>query len=229
MRRDGNAQPPEPLPAPGTTEFVKREPRQLGRPQSGDSEETRQRILRGARRCFATYGYAATSNRLIADETGLTAAAVYHHFGRKKDLMIAVYETTYTENYQLMQAAIKNAPSLVDKLQGILDVIHQSLAKDPAQATFMFVARDEARRHQELAELADDHLFAALFSQIFDQAVGDGELLPKDAVNLRGALQAMTFGLARLGNDTSVAAHKIATDGCKQLIAASLRISPHPS
>jgi len=55
---------------------------------------------------------------------------------------------------------------LVDKLQSILDVVHQSLAEDPAQATFMFVARDEARRHQELAELADDRLFATLFAQI---------------------------------------------------------------
>jgi AcrR family transcriptional regulator len=185
--------------------------------------------LQGARRCFATYGYAATSNRLIADETGLTAAAVYHHFGRKKDLMTAVYETTYTENYELMQAAIENATSLVEKLQSILDVVHQSLAEDPAQATFMFVARDEARRHQELADLADDHLFATLFAQIFDQAVTDGELLPEQAVHLRGALQAITFGLARLGNDTSVATHKIATEGCKQLIAASLHTSTNPS
>jgi AcrR family transcriptional regulator len=41
------------------------------------------------RRCFAACGYAATSDRLIAEETGLTAVAIYHHFGRKKDLMLA--------------------------------------------------------------------------------------------------------------------------------------------
>jgi hypothetical protein len=69
MRRDRNVQPSVPLPQRGTTELVKRQPRQLGRPLSGDSEETRQHIRRGARRCFATCGYAATSNRLIVEET----------------------------------------------------------------------------------------------------------------------------------------------------------------
>jgi AcrR family transcriptional regulator len=222
MPRDRDVQPSVPPPPHGMAELVKRQPRLLGRPVSGDGEETRQHILRGARKCFATYGYAATGNRLIAAETGVSPAAIYHHFGRKKDLMVAVYEATLTENYALMQAAVEKATSLVDRLQNILDVVHRSLADDPAQATFMFVARDEARRHEELAELADDRLFAALFAQIFDQAVTDGELLPDDAIHLRGALQAITFGLARLGNDTSTATHKLATEGCKLLIVASL-------
>jgi AcrR family transcriptional regulator len=54
-----------------------------GRPAGVDGAETRERILRAARSCFAAYGYAATTNRMIAERTGVTTAAIHHHFGRK--------------------------------------------------------------------------------------------------------------------------------------------------
>jgi AcrR family transcriptional regulator len=205
--------------------LVKRQPRLLGRPLSGDSEETRrQHVRRGARRCFATYGYAATSNHLIAEETGLSAAAVYHHFGRKKDLMVAVYEATFAENYELMQAATRKATSLVDKLLSILDVVHQSLAEDPARqrSCSSYATRLATTKSSPSWPTTG---YSLLYLRGSDLAVNDGELLPEDAIHLRGALQAITFGLARRGNDTSVATHKIATEGCKQLIAASLHTS----
>ncbi|MEU4164351.1 TetR family transcriptional regulator [Actinoplanes sp. NPDC026670] len=49
--------------------------------------DTRDRILTVALRLFATQGYATTSLREIADELGVTKAALYFHFKTKEDIL----------------------------------------------------------------------------------------------------------------------------------------------
>lgn len=49
--------------------------------------DTRQRILDVAAHLFATRGFAGTSTRDIADELGVTKAALYYHFASKNVLL----------------------------------------------------------------------------------------------------------------------------------------------
>lgn len=49
--------------------------------------DTRSRILSVALRLFASQGYANTSLREIADELGVTKAALYFHFKTKEDIV----------------------------------------------------------------------------------------------------------------------------------------------
>jgi AcrR family transcriptional regulator len=49
--------------------------------------DTRDRILTVALRLFADNGYAATSLQKIADELGVTKAALYFHFKTKEDIL----------------------------------------------------------------------------------------------------------------------------------------------
>jgi AcrR family transcriptional regulator len=53
------------------------------------AEQTRQQILETAQRLFTELGYGATSLQRIADELGLTKAAVYYHFRAKHDILHA--------------------------------------------------------------------------------------------------------------------------------------------
>jgi AcrR family transcriptional regulator len=53
------------------------------------AERTRQQILETAQRLFTELGYDATSLQMIADEMGLTKAAVYYHFRAKSDILHA--------------------------------------------------------------------------------------------------------------------------------------------
>jgi AcrR family transcriptional regulator len=53
------------------------------------AEQTRQQILETAQRLFAELGYDATSLQMIADEMGLTKAAVYYYFRAKSDILHA--------------------------------------------------------------------------------------------------------------------------------------------
>ena len=54
--------------------------------------ETRQRILDTALRRFAEHGYAGTSVRDLAEELGLTKAAVHYHFAAKGQIVQALLE-----------------------------------------------------------------------------------------------------------------------------------------
>jgi AcrR family transcriptional regulator len=198
----------------------------MGRPVNASGDDTRRRILQAARELFATYGYAATSNRMIAERTGLTSAAVYHHFGRKSDLMRAIYKHTETESYSRVLSAVDSEQGLVAKAQTLLEVVYEYVTEDRTRATFMFVAREESRRHEELAHFTMDEDFGALFNDMVNQAIRDGELVADDAKLVIGALTTIATGLARFGVEESHDAYRSATDGVKRIIAGTLLKTP---
>ena len=53
----------------------------------------RERLLEAALRMFGTKGYAATTVRDILRAAGVTAPALYHHFGSKEGLFLALLNT----------------------------------------------------------------------------------------------------------------------------------------
>jgi AcrR family transcriptional regulator len=76
--------------------------------RAAQAERTRQQILETAQRLFAELGYDATSLQMIADEMGLTKAAVYYHFHAKSDLL-----------YAAMLPGIQRVEALVDEAAAI--------------------------------------------------------------------------------------------------------------
>ena len=56
----------------------------------GESPATRQCLLQAAQGLFATRGYHGASIRVIVQACGVSNAALYYHFGSKKDLYFAV-------------------------------------------------------------------------------------------------------------------------------------------
>ncbi len=72
------------------------------------AERTRQQILETAQRLFTDLGYDATSLQMIADEMGLTKAAVYYHFRAKSDILHAA-----------MRPGIQRLEVLLDEAAGI--------------------------------------------------------------------------------------------------------------
>jgi AcrR family transcriptional regulator len=55
-------------------------------------EARRQRILAGARACFARHGYEGATVRRLEEEIGLSRGAIFHHFRDKESLFLAVAE-----------------------------------------------------------------------------------------------------------------------------------------
>ncbi len=74
-------------------------------------EETRAKLLSSARLAFATNGYAQTSMDDFTAEAGLTRGALYHHFGSKEGLLVAVINQIEEEVGGRLQAVSDAAPS----------------------------------------------------------------------------------------------------------------------
>ncbi|MCV9940635.1 TetR family transcriptional regulator [Boseaceae bacterium BT-24-1] len=75
-------------------------------------EETRGKLIEAARRAFGEQGYADANMDEFTASAALTRGALYHHFGGKKGLLLAVVEEIDTEIDQRLNAASDNAPSL---------------------------------------------------------------------------------------------------------------------
>jgi AcrR family transcriptional regulator len=60
-------------------------------------EPVADRLLDTARRLFLEHGYAGTSLQMIADELGVTKAALYYHFKTKDDLLAALVAPALAE------------------------------------------------------------------------------------------------------------------------------------
>jgi AcrR family transcriptional regulator len=59
----------------------------MARKPNGESEATRETLLRLAARAFGTQGYSATTMRGIAEQAGIEAASIYYHFASKEELV----------------------------------------------------------------------------------------------------------------------------------------------
>lgn len=62
-------------------------------------------VLRGALRCFALHGYHGTTIRMIAAESQLSVAGVYHHYPSKHAILVAVMSQAMEELWQRSSAA----------------------------------------------------------------------------------------------------------------------------
>ncbi|MFP3515238.1 TetR/AcrR family transcriptional regulator [Pseudomonas sp. SIMBA_077] len=69
-----------------------------------EMEETRATLLATARKVFRENGYANTSMDDLTAQAGLTRGALYHHFGDKKGLLIAVVQQIDAETDDRLQA-----------------------------------------------------------------------------------------------------------------------------
>jgi AcrR family transcriptional regulator len=71
-----------------------------------DPEATKQRVLRAAKVEFARYGLAGARVDAIAHRAKANKQRIYHYFGNKRDLFLAVLEDAYRD--------IRNAESKLD-------------------------------------------------------------------------------------------------------------------
>ncbi|WP_033296361.1 TetR/AcrR family transcriptional regulator [Amycolatopsis jejuensis] len=87
---------------------------------------TRGRLLETALRLFAEHGVEGTSLQMIADELGVTKAAVYYHFKTKAEITEAVAAPGIRELDELVLAAAKHPRrgARVDHLlDGFVDLV----------------------------------------------------------------------------------------------------------
>lgn len=88
--------------------------------------DTRTRLLSTALRLFTVHGVEGTSLQMIADELGVTKAAVYYHFRTKDEITEAVAEPAVAELGAILDEAsrLRRHGAQVDHvLDGLVDLI----------------------------------------------------------------------------------------------------------
>lgn len=127
--------------------------RRRGRPSNASTDDTVAAVLVAARRQFAAHGYAATTNRTVADDAGLTHTAIYNHFGSKARLFTAVFVDVQNLLIEELERSARAAPTEPAIPRALLDAIEALRAADPSYVEFLASMYVEVRRHPELREV----------------------------------------------------------------------------
>ena len=195
----------------------------LGRPPSTSSADTKRRILDTARAAFASRGYEASTNRTLGADAGITAGALYHYFGSKFDLYLAVHEDVQERVFRRFTDAVGREVTFRDQLEAVLDTAHQMNLEDPTLAQFLGSVRVDMRRHPELQEALrhSADAFRSFFERLVAFGEKTGEIDPADRQRVRGVLLTILIGLNDAVSEDP-ARHRNAIDGIKALIEGKL-------
>jgi TetR/AcrR family acrAB operon transcriptional repressor len=139
-----------------------------------DAEQTRQDLLDAALTIFSKKGYTATRLEDIAQAAGVTRGAIYHHFGSKTDLFIALMDEASTVGNSAIDQAVGEGGTFVEVLSRILVYTFGLLEDDrrfsevmALQLTTPDVEALSQRRYDEARELVSS--ISGFFKVIIEQ------------------------------------------------------------
>jgi len=157
-----------------------------------DAEQTRQDLLDAALTVFSKNGYTGSRLENIAQAAGVTRGAIYHHFGSKSDLYLALIEEAATIGNSAINRAIGEGGTFVEILSRILVYTFSLLEDDQRfrevmalQLTTPYIDAFSLRRYDEAQQMV------ASISGFFKVIIEQGEL--------RQSLDPMTAARAFLG------------------------------
>lgn len=150
-------------------------------------------LLRAAATHFSATGYAAGSVRAILEDAGVTAPVLYHHFGNKAGLYVAVATAAHDDVLVRFEAAAARGADPAARVDAVIDAVCELRREHPGVARFFGVIEQDVARHPELAELrAAQKRLTDFWSTLF---VGSGR---RDARVL--AVRAIVEGFLRVGD-----------------------------
>ena len=198
-----------------------RDHRPLGRPPATTGEETRHRLLHAARECFAEYGFAATTNRMVADRAGLTTGAIYHYFPSKQEMYLAAYEGVQEFVYGRFADVVIREDSLLDELRALFGESARLNAADHTLSGFLMTRRTDGHLHPELLAVDQPRHSVRFFEAMAQRAVGRHELRAVDVEAFVEAMRVLITGMVFVSGENE--AHmKVAIEAVLRLFDGSL-------
>jgi len=192
----------------------------LGRPIDAEGDVTRARILRAARTAFGELGYAATTYRLLAGQTGLAPSALYNYFSSKAELYAAVHADVQLENYAgSVLPAISDTETFVERVDQLLGSFVAMNDEVPEAARFQAAARTDTSRHEELASLGKTlpTQRRQMFAEMVDLGISTGELAADRRAEVLAMLETLTVGLIEVSSEPEL--HRAAVSGFRRAVA----------
>lgn len=174
--------------------------RRRGRPPGESSAETERRILDTGRRLFSEYGFAGTTNRMLAEAAGVTTNALYHYFPSKLDLYAAVHAVCLAQIRDAIDATMGGDGSslgFVESVLRLLDATEALIDADRTLPRFITVAGMESARREELSAVAAplETYWLGVLTAIADRGVRTGLVAETDHGGMVALLMSMLIGL----------------------------------
>jgi TetR/AcrR family transcriptional repressor of nem operon len=91
---------------------------------------SKEAILTAARRTAQAHGYNGLNFRGLADEVGMKAASIYHHFPSKADLGAAVAKRYWEDAAAELEAMSTKIDNPLERLRRYPEIFRRSLASD---------------------------------------------------------------------------------------------------
>ncbi|MEV0383570.1 helix-turn-helix domain-containing protein [Nonomuraea sp. NPDC050643] len=119
-------------------------------------EDTRTRIQEIALRLFTEQGYEATSLREIAEELGVTKAALYYHFKTKDDIVASLVDMRLAELGELL-AWLRSRPKTPETRRELVERYAAQVRETRHLGIERFMQRNQTalRDHPTLIKIRD--------------------------------------------------------------------------
>jgi len=145
------------------------------RPRRPAADATRRRLLDNGRRIFARDGYAGAGTQEIVGAAAVAPTALYHHFGSKLGLFIAVGTEVYDTFIGHLSAAVAAAETFDGRLDSLIRAAGELHRSDPTLAPMTVTVQLEVARNEQIREAMKDALasFWAFVTDIARTAPAD--------------------------------------------------------
>ncbi len=168
-------------------------------PESVKSELRRQQVLNAATECFRREGFHGSSIARISQAAGMSAGHIYHYFGSKEAIVVAIAEREENDMGKLMRRVKQDhdCGDLVARMtRQTAEMVERN--SDPLHVGLSLELAAEAARNPSVAEI-QRRSDQAIVEQIFEMAqrVGVPSGLDEPDLRLRMEIIATLFnGLA---------------------------------
>ncbi len=92
---------------------------------------SREAVLDAAERLMARNGYEAATVAAVVEEAGIPASSIYHYFGSKEGVLLAVMERGAERFFQELPDLDRRVGSRRDHLRGLVEVVAATLERNP--------------------------------------------------------------------------------------------------
>lgn len=169
-----------------------------------EAAKTRQDLLDAALSVFSQKGYEATRLEDVAQAAEVTRGAIYHHFGSKADLFMALIEDASTQGGDVVKGAIAAGGTFVEITRRVLVRTMNLLEENRRFREIMALSLFKAGGSPELETLSQQRHDQALtqveqLAGFFQAGIDQGALRPDlDPTVMGRAILAYQNGLAML-------------------------------
>jgi AcrR family transcriptional regulator len=165
------------------------------------SEETRTRILQSALKLFSETGYDATGVAGICSSAGVSKGAFYHHFETKQSVFLQLLEEWLLQLDRDLQAALGEAPSVVDGLLGMAARTRGVFSAADGRLSILLEFWTQARKEPVVWDraIAPFRRYREVFASIVRKGIEEGSLAPVDADKAAQALMSLAVGIILQG------------------------------